>query len=204
MKKAFLIVIILGLATLLVYKLFLQKESKPPEIKDAPLNIAKNSSAFNNSFLLLMNDYYALKDALVEWDTAKVNQSAASLVKSADSLQIKELKADSLAIETAGNYMSSISAEAKGLLGEQNIDQKRKDFNMLTSELYDLIRTVRWDGEKVYHTRCPMAFSDSLEGFWLSRTAKIINPYLGKQHPRYKDKMLGCGEVVDSLDFSKN
>ncbi|MFI5151688.1 MAG: DUF3347 domain-containing protein [Chitinophagales bacterium] len=204
MKKGFLIVIILGLAALLVYKLFLQKDSKPAEIKDAPLRVARNSSAFNASFLRLMNDYYGLKDALVEWDTTKANQAAAALIISADSLQVKELRADSLAIETAKNYMSSISAEAKGLLGEQNIDQKRKDFNMLTSELYDLIRTVRWDGEKVYHTRCPMAFSDSVEGYWLSRTSQIVNPYLGKQHPRFKNKMLGCGEIVDSLDFSKN
>jgi hypothetical protein len=48
-----------------------------------------------------------------------------------------------------------------------------------------------------------MAFGDSSEGFWLSNTAAIINPYLGKKHPTYGAKMLGCGEVTDSLDFAK-
>jgi hypothetical protein len=48
-----------------------------------------------------------------------------------------------------------------------------------------------------------MAFKDSEEAYWLTNTNKIINPYLGKNHPKYKDKMVGCGEVVDSLDFSK-
>ncbi|HMH31849.1 MAG TPA: hypothetical protein VK543_02405, partial [Puia sp.] len=103
----------------------------------------------------------------------------------------------------AGSYISSISSEAKGLLGEKSIEQKRKALNMLTSELYDLIRIVRYDGSVVYHAKCPMAFGDSNEGYWLSNNPKIVNPYLGKLHPTYKNKMLGCGEIVDSLDFSK-
>ena len=73
---------------------------------------------------------------------------------------------------------------------------------MLSGELYDLIRTVRYDRETIYHIRCPMAFGDSAEAYWLSNSSKIVNPYLGKNHPSYKNKMLGCGELVDSLDFS--
>ena len=48
-----------------------------------------------------------------------------------------------------------------------------------------------------------MAFKDSIEGFWLSPTSKVVNPYLGNKHPVYKSKMLGCGEVVDSFDLTK-
>jgi hypothetical protein len=48
-----------------------------------------------------------------------------------------------------------------------------------------------------------MAFKDSEEAYWLTSTNKIVNPYLGKKHPTYKDKMLGCGEIIDSLDFAK-
>ena len=203
MKRALLLIIILVIAGFTAYKLFFAKEETKEETKEAPLAVNKSSDAFNTSFTGMMNDYYSLKDALVVWDTVKANQAAVALEESSIKLPVKELKADSMAIETAINFIQSIQAETKGLRGEKSIDQKRRSFNMLTSELYDLIRTVRFDGEVVYHVRCPMAFGDSAEGYWLSSQAKIVNPYLGNQHPTYKAKMIGCGEVVDSLDFAK-
>jgi hypothetical protein len=202
MKKALLLVLILAVASFTLYKMVSRKDSGKEEIKEAPLAIAKNSDAFNLSFSKLMQAYYALKDAFVEWDTVKANQAALQVQQSADSLRIGDLKADTTAIETARSFMASIDGEVKGLIGENSIEQKRRSFNMLTSEIYDLIRTVRYDGAIVYHVKCPMAFGDSAEAYWLSDRSRIINPYLGKLHPTYKDKMLGCGEVVDSLDFS--
>jgi len=47
-----------------------------------------------------------------------------------------------------------------------------------------------------------MAFNDSDEAYWLSNSREIVNPYLGKKHPRYKAGMLACGDLTDSLDFS--
>jgi hypothetical protein len=203
MKKALLLVIICALAGFTLYKLLAKKEDRREDPKETALIAPRNSDAFNAAFGNIMKDYYSLKDAFVEWDTIKVNQTAAALKKTADSLPLKEFKADSTLVETAGSFVSSMSGELQGLLGESDIDGKRKSFNMLTSELYDLIRTVRYDGSMIYHAKCPMAFGDSAEGYWLSDKAKIINPYLGKYHPSYKDKMLACGEIVDSLDFSK-
>ena len=74
---------------------------------------------------------------------------------------------------------------------------------MLTDELYNLIRTTKYSGSIVYHIKCPMAFHDEEEGYWLSSSSHIANPYLGTMHPKYKNKMLGCGEVVDSLNFAR-
>jgi Protein of unknown function (DUF3347) len=203
MKKALLLIIICALAGFTLYKLLPKKENRREDQKETALIAPKNSDAFNTAFGNIMKDYYSLKDAFVEWDTSKVNQTATALKRVTDSLPLKEFKADSTLVETAGSYVSSISGEIQGLLGENNIEGKRRSFNMLTSELYDLIRTVRYDGEMVYHAKCPMAFGDSAEGYWLSDKAKIINPYLGKHHPSYKDKMLSCGEIVDSLDFAR-
>ena len=198
-----MLVVIVGLAAFTAYKLLSKKEIKPEEIRQGPLTISKNSDAFNASFAKLMSDYYSLKDAFVDWDTVKVNQSAKNLQKSTDSLQIKELKADSSVIQTAQSYVLSIDGEVAGLVGETSIEQKRRAFNMLTNDIYDLVRVVKYDREIFYHIKCPMAFNDSEEAYWLSNTNKVVNPYLGKKHPTYKDKMLGCGEVVDSLDFAK-
>jgi hypothetical protein len=79
------------------------------------------------------------------------------------------------------------------LLGVKLLDEKRRSFQMISDQLYDLVRTVRYDRQVVYHTFCPMAFND--EGaYWLSNSSDIKNPYFGP-------KMLTCGEVKDSLDF---
>lgn len=203
MRKWVLLIIVFALAGLLAYRLFSKKEDTTVKMKDEALKISKNSSAFNMAFAELMSDYYSLKDALVEWDTVQADHAAYILGQKADSLPVKDLKADSNIILTAQSLAASIGGEAKGFTGETNIEAKRRAFNALTDQLYTLINTVRYDAQTIYHIRCPMAFKDSEEGFWLSSTAKVINPYLGKKHPVYKEKMLGCGEVTDSLAFAK-
>jgi hypothetical protein len=203
MKKLVLLIIVLILAVFVGYKLFFNKGNVPPAVKDQSLVISKNSDAVNARFFVLMEYYYALKDALVEWDTARADRAAFKLEKYTDSLPWKEMKADSNIIATAENFASSINGDANGLIKETAIVQKRRSFNMITDEVYNLIRTVKYDGSVVYHDRCPMAFNDSEEGYWLSNTNDIVNPYLGKKHPKYNNKMIGCGEIVDSVDFVK-
>jgi Cu(I)/Ag(I) efflux system membrane fusion protein len=64
---------------------------------------------------------------------------------------------------------------------------------MISDNIYDLVRSVRYDQQIVYHQYCPMAFNDA-GAYWLSNTSDIENPYFGK-------KMLTCGEIKDSVDF---
>jgi hypothetical protein len=203
MKKLVLLIIIFALAGLLAYRLFSGKEVKTEEKKDQPLAISKNSGLFNTSFTVLMSSYYSLKDALVNEDTIKADQAAYSLSQRADSLPINQLKADSNIVLTAQSLAASVGSEAKGLMGETGIEQRRRAFNMLTDELYNLIRVVRYDGEIIYHVRCPIAFKDSGEGYWLSNTNSIVNPYLGRKGPGSKGNTENCGEVNDSLDFTR-
>jgi hypothetical protein len=96
-----------------------------------------------------------------------------------------------------------VSGEAVGVAGESDIAEKRKSFYTLSENLYELVRTVRYDGQVVYHQHCPMAFNDTEEAFWLSNKNEVVNPYLGNKHPKYKSGMLHCGDVTDSLDFRK-
>jgi hypothetical protein len=203
MRKTVLLTIIFALAALLAYRLFSNKTPTPAEKKDQPLQIGKNSNAFDTAFAGVLGAYYSLSEALVEWDSVKADRQAYLIAQKADSLPFKELKADSVIVLTARSLAASIVGEAKGFMGESDRQQKTRAFNMLTDELYNLVRTVRYDGQIIYHARCPMAFGDSAEGYWLTNTNKIINPYLGKKHPVYGGKMIGCGEVSDSLDFSK-
>ena len=162
---------------------------------EAPVvKVASYSAAFDTSFENLLNQYYALRDALVASDTAAANKATAILIQSADELKLDELKAidtNNIIIPTAQTYTGGISSEGKGLLGESNIENKRKAFQMISGNLFDLTRTVRFSKEKVYLLHCPMAFNDA-GADWLSSSTDIKNPYFGS-------KMLTCGAVKDSV-----
>lgn len=203
MRKALLLVVVLAAALAITYLLLHKSSSSGARQKrDAPLAVSANSTAFNRSFAAMMDDYYKLSDAFVEWDTAGIRTRSNKLSVTIDSLKLNQLKADTAIVQTAFNLAQSMTGDIKGLNTEPSIEQKRREFNMITDELYSLIRTVRYNGEVIYHMRCPMAFTDSSEAYWLSPNDQVINPYLGKKHPKYKNKMLDCGEVSDSIHFA--
>ena len=203
-KKMLIAVIAIVAVVLIVYYFKASKPKDTTENKEpVPLAISDKSDAFRAAFSELMTSYYSLKDAFVNWDTASVNKAALAVQLKADSLPLTELKADSNIVETAKTFSMSVSGEAKGVLGEKEIEQKRRSFYTLSENLYNLIRTVQYNGEIVYHQHCPMAFNDQEEAYWLSNSNEVVNPYLGKSHPKYKSGMLHCGDISDSLDFRK-
>lgn len=170
-------------------------ENPQPETP-APLEKSQNSAAFNASFEKMLGDYYALKDALVKSTNsidAAVDPSAKALIASADSLRITELKADSTIVMMAQSFVQSISGDAAGLQGEKDLTGKRKSFQMISDNMYNLMRTVKYDRSVAYYQYCPMAF-DNQGAYWLSSQEEIRNPYFG-------NKMLNCGEVKETLDY---
>jgi Cu(I)/Ag(I) efflux system membrane fusion protein len=159
-----------------------------------PLGKSAHTDSFNLAFGAMLDAYFQLKEQFIRENDTLVTARAKDMLFAIGPTvsQITDTK-DSTIITTALSYTSSISGELKGLLGEEKLDDKRKSFQLVSEQLYDLIRTVRYDREVVYHQFCPMAFNDA-GGFWLSNSSDIRNPYLPKT-------MLVCGEVKDSLDF---
>jgi hypothetical protein len=204
MKKALLLICVLAVALGITYLVLHKNNSgnNKPEEKDLPLTVSSKTSAFNRSFAVVLNNYYLLSDAFVESDSSRILAASQKLSAAVDSIRFDQFKADTAIIQTAASLAQSIKGEVTGLNGEKSMDQKKREFNMITDELYSLIRTVKYDGSTIYYIRCPVAFGDSSEAYWLSPNNKIINPYLGKNHPVFKDKMLGSGEISDSIHFS--
>ena len=160
----------------------------------SPLSKNANNNSFNQSFAKLLNDYYLLKDNFIKENDTLITFYAQQLKLDADSLKVGELHADSAIVLTAKSSAEGISGELVGLLGEKGLEAKRKSLYTLSEELYDLIRTVQYSQEVVYHYHCPMAFNEAGAN-WLSNSFEIRNPYIPK-------KLLDCGELIDSLDFS--
>lgn len=161
------------------------------EMREVPLAKSNNSPAFDSSFSELLKNYYQLKDALVASDEGLASAAAMGIAGKSDSIDLKNIVADSAILDMASGYFGSISAEAKALIALKGIEEKRKSFQIISENMYDLIRTVSYNKEKIYHQFCPMANND-LGAYWLSASSDIRNPYFGK-------KMLTCGEVKDSL-----
>jgi hypothetical protein len=199
MKKAFLLIGVLALALGITY-LVLHKSGSAAgmaEVKDSPLSVSAKSSGFNRSFAEVMNSYYHLADVFNSADTSQISAAALGLKKAVDSIRFDQFKADSSITLTAVSVAQSVQGEVLGLIGEKAMEQKKREFNLITEDLYSLIRVVRYDGGVIYHMRCTTAFPDSSEAYWLSASNQIVNPYLDKNH-----NMPDNAEVSDSLRFS--
>jgi hypothetical protein len=71
-----------------------------------------------------------------------------------------------------------------------NIEHQREHFEMLSKDIYDLIKTFG-GGQVLYKDFCPM-YNNGKGAFWLSETKEIQNPYFGKE-------MLNCGTITEEL-----
>ena len=169
--------------------------------KDPALLVGSKTSAFNRSIASVLTGYFELSDAFFANDTSLISNAAKKLSVAVDSIRFDQFKADSSVILTAISVAQSIPPEIVGLRGEKTMVQKKREFNMITADLYSLIRAVKYDGSIIYFMSCPTAFADSSEGDWLSITSTIANPYSGKNDPNNKTGTPDCGEIKDSLRF---
>jgi hypothetical protein len=186
--------------------LFILVSCNNAEQKPAGQKIASQHTAgFNSSFDAMMSDYYALSEGFVNWDSNAVNARAAALQKSLNSLALDDLKKDSAAYLTAKEAVKNTLASVEEIGKAADMTAKRRSFNALSQNIYDLLRAVKYDEKKLYLQECPMAFNDVEPGLWLTDKGAdaIRNPYLGLKHPKYGDAMLECGSNKAIVDFIK-
>ena len=71
-----------------------------------------------------------------------------------------------------------------------NIKHQREHFDMLSKDMYQLIKTFG-GGQKLYYDHCPM-YNDGKGANWISDTKEIANPYFGTSMPT-------CGTIKEEL-----
>jgi hypothetical protein len=202
MKKIILLVVLAlaGVAAWYIWET--RKRPKDETPKQAPLTVSRYTEAFNTSIREVLTNYYGLSEAFVQWDSGTVRKSAGALKESLEEVKYDDLKKDTVIWQTAASYHDIMLNDVSTIQASSDITEKRRAFQALTQNLYDLLRVIRYDDAKVYVQECPMAFNDDEAAIWLSRSPDIRNPYLGLHHPKYKGTMLECGENKDSLNFS--
>lgn len=201
MKKVLLVIliVILAVAGYVWYK-FSNAGGGDHGQKQQPVTLKRHSDTFNLSVAAAMNAYFDMSAAFVDADTAKVKAGSIKFIQLLDSIHMDELKKDTSNIyAVAMGTFESIKSNAQSILTMTDIQEMRKDFSMVSENLYPFFKIINYEGEKMYWQNCPMAFGDEKEANWVSKTKEVINPYLGKNHPEFKSTMLHCGMVKDTI-----
>ena len=203
MKKFLIFFLVLIIAAFTVWKFVFNRNKKPSGLKPVGLLVSKHSDEFNQAMMTMMNAYYGLTEAFVNWDTSGVRANAAGLKSAIDSLKLDEMKKDTAIYPTVESQWGMVKSELDGLIADEDLSAKRESLNMLSQQIFDLLRIVKYDVTKVYYQECPMALDNhESSGFWLSNEAadeKRRNPYLGMYDPKYNKAMLTCGSTRDSV-----
>ena len=147
-----------------------------------------------------LSAYYNFKSSLVETDSVAAMVSSEQLYKTVKAIDFSKIS-DTILAKKLNSYLDSLNVFAKAAQKSSTISDKRIQLNNITGKLYSILQNVQYHKERVFYQKCPMAFHDNEEGFWLSNISEIENPYLGKKHPTYQSGMLHCGEVVDSIAY---
>ena len=201
MKKFFPFIAILFAAVAIYFLFFNKKKDSVDEPKQEAIALKKHTEGFNKSTDSVVNAYLNIKNAFVNADTAAAKTAAKNFIVLLDRLPIIELKNDTATIfETVQGNISDIKSNATSLLQQTDITEMRKDFSAISDMMYpSFFTTINYEGPKLFVENCPMAFSDSISANWISNSAEIVNPYMGKNHPTYHAGMLACGSVKDSI-----
>lgn len=147
----------------------------------------------------MLSAYYAVKNTLVEADSVAADSAAGVLASLADGIDVRSIISDSSRIVVATSLLDSVVATAASLSTTVDLTARRRAFSRVGDHLLAFIRNIGYTASTVYVQECPMAFDDTGKASWLSNASAIVNPYLGKKHPKYSAGMLHCGELKDSI-----
>ncbi len=153
---------------------------------------SKLSTENTQALMGTVSKYYALKNALVATKATKADSAANELISSTEQLQVL-LQKDSTNMPSLKLYVDSIISQSKMITSmmDETCEKKRIYFEVVSRNMYAMLKSVELKNAHVYHQFCPMAFNDK-GAYWLSGESEVLNPYFGK-------KMLECGEVTDSM-----
>jgi hypothetical protein len=146
----------------------------------------------------MLADYYYIKDALVATNSGEADRAANKMKASVIQLQASFPGNDSVyavfiqehpALMGTANMLTELNA----MLAAKNKDceLKRIHFKALSDAFYSLLKKAGTRNIQAYHQYCPMAMNEQ-GAYWLSASPEIENPYFG-------EKMLTCGELVDTI-----
>ena len=144
--------------------------------------------SFRSSFLVTLEAYFELKDALVQTDATLASDKAQALLAAMQQVDTNGLSAEAAMLwEVAGK---DATEAVESLSAETDVEVQREHFEPLSNALIDMVKSFGPFNNVVYVQRCPMVRGGSAD--WLSKEEQIMNPYHGS-------RMLNCGSVIERI-----
>lgn len=155
---------------------------------DQPMVVKKKEIPQTNMLKPVADNYFLLKDALVNTDAAKSSAAAKKLSDAIAAVDMSKLsEKDHMAWMKVINPLKTATSS---IATEKSIAKQRNLFMGLSENMYTLIKATKPAGT-VYYQHCPMA-NNGKGANWLSKEAVIKNPYYGSM-------MLNCGSVTETI-----
>lgn len=135
----------------------------------------------------LIDNYLAIKNALVNDDKDAAAKAGESLGKSVASFDVNEIESSKQ--EEAKEILESMKTQAEQI-SKIDIARQRSHFAEINADMKNLLAITGSD-RMLYEQYCPM-YADNKGGAWLSTSENIKNPLFGSQ-------MLKCGDVKQTI-----
>lgn len=157
-----------------------------PKMKEEPRVIPTLKVNRSLTVTSILDNYLALKDALVDDNGKKAASSGKMLF---DALGIFDLSGQPAPKQKELKDILDDAKENAEHISENGdkIDHQREHFELLGGDLKDLIVIVGAD-RNLYQLFCPM-YNNNKGGKWLSTSDKIKNPFFGAEKMK-------CGRVL--------
>lgn len=147
----------------------------------------------------ILVEYYYIKDALVATNSYQADSNAYKMKASLLGLRATFLNNDTISDGLKKVYplflsqTDSMITQLDAMLAANNKDceLKRIHFKSLSDVFYNFLKQGGTRNIEAYRQYCPMAMNEQ-GAYWLSASPEIENPYFG-------EKMLTCGELVDTI-----
>ncbi|MCK5470716.1 MAG: DUF3347 domain-containing protein [Cyclobacteriaceae bacterium] len=140
-------------------------------------NVNMESGISKQQAQKILSAYLKIKDALVETDGVAASSAAKELLP--------------MLADSEDDLIKKLKSDAEHIMDSKDAAHQRDHFNILSDNVYALLKSTSANENTIYRQYCPMAMSNS-GAFWLSAEKEINNPYFG-------DKMLHCGSVKEEL-----
>jgi len=137
----------------------------------------------------VIDAYLEMKDALVNDDASKAQNSAKKLKQELSTINMALFTGE--AHNVWMKHSSALESAAGKVSATEDIKKVREHFIEISSQLKMLVKTFKPYDQTLYVQFCPMA-NNNQGADWLSLEKEVKNPYFG-------EAMLGCGEVEDSI-----
>ncbi len=106
----------------------------------------------------LLDEYMALKEALVESDAAAAQAAASKVLNTANAMPVATLQPEQKAF--AEERVAQIKQSASEIAKASNLGAQRQHLELLSEATFALTKAFGGTEQKLYYQHCPMALND--------------------------------------------